>query len=177
MQLRYIVPRRQIFVLVSPLTSWNLGMEFFHTLYVYIYIFLINLRAFYWYYYCIYGTVRISIYTLSPNLSAARKVKLFLSMPERHTGEIEVKLHSFLILALDECEWSTSHTTCFTPEIRRLAPIEQEGEWAPWPVWAVWSREKNYCRCQESNLRSSSLYPSHRNQVPYAHKIWHSHFN
>jgi hypothetical protein len=31
-----------------------------------------------------------------------------MSMPERHTGEAEVNLHSFLTLALDGTEWLTS---------------------------------------------------------------------
>jgi hypothetical protein len=38
-------------------------------------------------------------------------------------GEVRVKLHMFLTLALDEAEWSASHSGHFTPKTRTPASI------------------------------------------------------
>jgi hypothetical protein len=43
-----------------------------------------------------------------------KQVKLSTYMPWICTERLDVLLHSFLILTLDGCEWSTSQSSCFT---------------------------------------------------------------
>ena len=46
-------------------------------------------------------------------------------------GGYKVQLHSFLISALDEGNWSASFLSLFTPAKQNPGPIEQE------PVWLL----------------------------------------
>ena len=64
-------------------------------------------------------------------------VKFSLSMPWRYTGEAEVQLPSFLISALDEGEWLTSHLGCFTPGKEPCFPLNRNwvGARASLSVW------------------------------------------
>jgi hypothetical protein len=39
---------------------------------------------------------------------------------------VDVQLHEFLTLGLNECEWSASRPDRFTPRKEALEPIEQE---------------------------------------------------
>jgi hypothetical protein len=48
--------------------------------------------------------------------------------------EADVKLHSFLTSALDGGEWSTSGSSCLTPGIEPVTPLNK---WAPEPFCIV----------------------------------------
>jgi len=51
---------------------------------------------------------------------------------------VELQLHMFLTLVLDESKWLSSCPGSFTPVL-----IWKEAEWVPQPVWMWWQREKS----------------------------------
>ena len=53
------------------------------------------------------------------------KVKFFLSTPRWYTGGVEVQFHSFLTLALDVAEWSTSHSGHLTRDKEPQCPLNR----------------------------------------------------
>ena len=56
----------------------------------------------------------------------------------RHTGGVEIHIHSFLTSALHGGVWLTSNPGRFTP-----AHIQQETGWATVPVLTFWKRGKS----------------------------------
>lgn len=90
------------------------------------------------------------------SLSQQSKIKVSLYTLCRHIGEAQVKLNSFVTLALE------GGVVSFTPQplyLREITPVptEQEAGWATAPVWTFWRRKNIY---QDSNTRLSSLQHS-----------------
>jgi hypothetical protein len=59
--------------------------------------------------------VKVNIVFNSIAMKDNRDINLSLSLPGRHAGGVEVYFHTFLTLALDLSEWSTSCTGHSTP--------------------------------------------------------------
>jgi len=55
---------------------------------------------------------------------------------------MEVRLHSFLAMALDRGEWWSSCCSHFTPEKDCSVPTEQDSRWAEEVVWKVVTERK-----------------------------------
>jgi hypothetical protein len=55
-------------------------------------------------------------------------------------------------------EWTASRSYCSTPRGRKfVVSIEEEAEWNPKAVWALWSREGFFCQWRESSPSVQSL--------------------
>jgi hypothetical protein len=82
----------------------------------------------------------------------------FIATPWRRIGGVEVQIHEFLTLALDESEWSTAR------------PWErQQPGWAPKTVWTRW-------RSPSLQLTGIELRPSSCNLVTIPVKWNYVHF-
>jgi hypothetical protein len=75
-------------------------------------------------------------------------------------GGAEVLFHSFLMLALDGCEWSASCSGHFTDKGKKPSVHWIRGWVALEPVWTFWKRENFFCPCRESNSGLYSLQSS-----------------
>ena len=71
-------------------------------------------------------------------MSNIEPMKFLICTPRRCVG-VEVYLHSFLTLALDEGEWSN-----YPPGKPPPMPTEYKTRWALDSVWTVWKRENSY---------------------------------
>ena len=60
--------------------------------------------------------------------SSIMKVNLLLHQPWRHSDDMVVQLHSFLLSSLDETAWSTSRPGCFTGR-KELSFTHWTGGW------------------------------------------------
>jgi hypothetical protein len=55
-----------------------------------------------------------------------KKLNVPLSTPLKHTGGVEVKLHSFLVSALDGGKWQASRAGSFTPGKEPRYPFKKK---------------------------------------------------
>ena len=105
-----------------------------------------------------------------------KSVRLFLSTRWRRTWPAEVRLHSFLTSALNECEWLPSDPVYFNPPLTResiTAPIQQEALWTPEAIRTFWRRHKSLDPAAirtparpARGLVTETMYVSPNNEAP-----------
>jgi hypothetical protein len=82
-------------------------------------------------------------------------------------GGVDTQIHIFLTSALDGGEWLALHLGRFTLAETAPAPIAQEAEWNPEPVWTTWRRENSWPYC-DSNSYPSVVQSVDRRYTDYA---------